>query len=129
VGFASALGVDVEVIRDIKDMRTVAQHSFSEDEFARWSDLDESERLAAFYRCWTRKEAVLKATGEGIAHRLKAFDVAFEANTTPAILRGFEAGWTLLDTSDEPKFAAAVASATNPRRFEQFRYPWEQSKS
>jgi 4'-phosphopantetheinyl transferase len=122
VGFERKLGVDVEAIRAIDDMTSVAQHSFSKDEFGRWSGLPEKERVAAFYRCWTRKEAVLKATGEGIAHRLKSFDVAFEPGSAAAILRGPESNWTLLDTSREPDIAGAIASEFGPLRLERYQY-------
>lgn len=123
VGLGGMLGVDVEVIHAIDDMPDVARHSFSEDEFKRWSNLLEKERVPAFYRCWTRKEAVLKATGEGIAHRLKTFDVAFEPGDAPAVLRGRESAWTLLDTSHEPDIAGAIASDCGPLQIERFQLP------
>ena len=102
------LGTDVEEIRAMDDMENVAEFSFSEDEFRRWRALPGDQKVKAFYRCWTRKEAYLKAIGEGIAQRLKKFDVAFEAGAAPGILRGAEGEWTILDVSREP-CAAAIA--------------------
>jgi 4'-phosphopantetheinyl transferase len=109
------LGVDVEQIREIDDMPSVAQHSFSPDEFSRWQSLPADQKVRAFYRCWSRKEAYLKAIGEGIARRLQKFDVAFETGAPPAILRGAEGNWTLIDASREPYAAAIACDAPNPR--------------
>lgn len=109
------LGIDVEQIREIDDMVTVAQYSFSPGEFRRWRALPADQKVRAFYRCWTRKEAYLKAIGEGIAQRLKKFDVAFEAGAPPAILRGAEGTWTVIDTSREPCAAAVACDAPRPQ--------------
>ena len=116
IGFAlsNCIGVDVEEIRPIEDMRMVAQHSFSENEFARWDRVEGPDRVLAFYRCWTRKEAFLKATGEGIAHRLKSFDVSFESGIPPRILSGVNGNWAFRDVSAEPHYAAAVACEGGP---------------
>ncbi len=110
------LGADIEEIHDIEDMRLVAEHSFAEDEFRRWDQIPatDPDRIPAFYRIWTRKEAYLKATGEGIAHRLKQFTVAFEKNAAPKILTGADTHWTLLDTSPNPATAAAIATNHPP---------------
>jgi 4'-phosphopantetheinyl transferase len=107
------LGVDVEQIRQIDDMALVAEYSFAPGEFRRWSALPADQKIRAFYRCWTRKEAYLKAIGEGIALRLKKFEVAFEPGTAPAILKGAE-GWTVIDTSREPYAAALACDAGDP---------------
>lgn len=109
------LGVDVELIREIDDMPTVAQYSFSPGEFRRWQALSGEQRTQAFYRCWTRKEAYLKAIGEGIAQRLQKFEVAFEPDAPPAILSGVEGEWTVIDTSREAYAAAIACDAFSPR--------------
>lgn len=102
------IGVDVEQIRPIDDMALVAQYSFAPGEFRRWEALPQDQKTRAFYRCWTRKEAYLKAIGEGIAQRLKKFEVAFEPGAPPAILKGAKGQWTVIDASREP-YAAAIA--------------------
>lgn len=103
------LGVDIELIREITDMPTVAQYSFARGEFSRWRALPRDQQIAAFYRCWTRKEAYLKAIGEGIALRLQKFEVAFEPGSPARFLNGVGEGWKLLDFSKEPVYAAALA--------------------
>jgi len=102
------IGADVELIRQINDLPALAQFSFAPGEYQRWQALPADQKPRAFYRCWTRKEAYLKAIGEGIANRLHAFEVAFEQGAAPAILSGAEGAWKLIDTSRE-NYAAAVA--------------------
>ena len=102
------VGADVELIRLIDDFPALAQYSFAPGEYQRWQALPADQKARAFYRCWTRKEAYLKAIGEGIAHRLQKFEVAFEPGVAPAILKGAEGSWTLFDTSRD-NWAGAVA--------------------
>ncbi len=61
------LGVDVELLRPMKDALALAQRHFVGDEIG-WVDVaDAAARDRAFFTCWTRKEAVLKSTGAGLA--------------------------------------------------------------
>lgn len=103
------LGVDIEEVREISDLDDLAKSVFAPGELERWRQLTGSERVCAFYRIWTRKEAYLKASGEGIATRLQSFEVNFAANEPAAIVRGAEGAWMLRDVATEPSFAAAVA--------------------
>src|SRR5262249_15131305 len=79
------LGIDVEWMRPLLDAAAIAHRYFSAAENAAISSLPESERLAAFFRCWTRKEAYLQALGDGLARPLGAFDV--EVSARPRLLR------------------------------------------
>jgi 4'-phosphopantetheinyl transferase len=76
VGWDRALGVDVELWRPLPDLAALAARSFAPRELAVLDALLETERPEAFFRCWTRKEAFIKATGEGLAHPLDAFTVS-----------------------------------------------------
>src|SRR5436190_14413109 len=58
-----AVGVDIERIRTIEDIHLVARTVFSPEELTAWTLLPEPEQVAAFYKIWTRKEALLKALG------------------------------------------------------------------
>lgn len=62
------IGVDLELIRPIREIDAIASQNFSERE---WADIQaepsEARRLSQFYRCWTRKEAMLKMLGLGLA--------------------------------------------------------------
>lgn len=126
VASETALGVDIEVPRAFPDLDQLADFSFSPGETARWRNLAQDQKLAGFYRCWTRKEAYLKATGEGIATRLKTFEVAFEDGEPPRILGGAEGSWTLLDISEEPVYFAAIAYAGLSPKLERFSFKFSE---
>ena len=68
------IGVDVERLRLDTDFRALAERFFHPEEAAAIGD-----DRAAFFRCWTRKEAVVKALGLGLAHPLDSFVVDFDA--------------------------------------------------
>jgi 4'-phosphopantetheinyl transferase len=70
------IGVDVELVRPDLDLFEIAEVSFSENELATLKALPESDQPAGFYNCWTRKEAFVKAVGEGFSFPLKQFDVS-----------------------------------------------------
>ena len=61
------IGVDLEYLRPVTDAQKIAQRFFSDSESNSISALPPSDQQKAFYRCWTGKEAYLKATGEGLA--------------------------------------------------------------
>lgn len=70
-----ALGVDVEQVRALDDARLVAERFFAPEEVQAWNRLTGSEPMRAFFACWTRKEAYLKALGSGLARPLDSFVV------------------------------------------------------
>ena len=69
LGFSAdrCVGVDVEKIRSLSDLETLAPSCLGEAERAHLLALREPERSRAFFRAWTLKEALLKATGKGLA--------------------------------------------------------------
>ncbi len=81
------IGIDIEFTVPIPDMKRVAEHHFSQSEQAILFALDESEQLKAFYQCWTRKEAFIKADGRGLGIALDSFDVTLAPDDTPQLLR------------------------------------------
>ncbi|MEX2015115.1 MAG: 4'-phosphopantetheinyl transferase superfamily protein, partial [Candidatus Hydrogenedentales bacterium] len=64
--FGRDIGVDIEHMAPLRDWSGVAQRYFAPEEAAELQRLPDAERLTAFYRCWTRKEAYLKAGGDGL---------------------------------------------------------------
>jgi 4'-phosphopantetheinyl transferase len=107
------LGVDVELCRELSDLRSLARTAFSPAEYAALCRLAPDAQLEAFFACWSRKEAVIKATGEGVA-QLAAFDVNL-APGEPARLLRFDGEppdalrWSLHDLPAIPGHAAALA--------------------
>ena len=66
------VGVDVEEMRQIPEMESIASHVLSENERARWMQLGPQPRVAAFYQTWTLQEASLKALGLGLGGEVDA---------------------------------------------------------
>ncbi|HEX2093753.1 MAG TPA: 4'-phosphopantetheinyl transferase superfamily protein [Longimicrobiaceae bacterium] len=70
------LGVDVELVHSIEDAEQIAERFFSAAENAVFRSLPAELREEAFFNCWTRKEAYIKAVGEGLSFPLHVFDVS-----------------------------------------------------
>ncbi len=81
----SKVGVDVELVRSDLDVMSLAQSQFSREEIDALEATQPTERVEAFYRCWTLKEAYVKARGEGLALPLKQFSVAFGSEQPPVV--------------------------------------------
>ncbi|MGE5138512.1 MAG: 4'-phosphopantetheinyl transferase family protein, partial [Rudaea sp.] len=110
------VGVDVERVRSLDDVTGLVSRFFSAREHAAFASLPEAQQPAAFFNLWTRKEAWLKATGEGIAHSLHLVEVSFlprEPTRLLAVPEPLSQGrpWTLLDLRPAAGFAAALAIA------------------
>ncbi len=77
VGFVkkSVIGLDIELMKFLKDHLEIAKRYFSESEIEQLNTFPKEKILEGFYTCWTGKEAVIKFSGEGLSYPLKAFDV------------------------------------------------------
>ena len=114
-----AVGVDVEQIRTDLDLNGIAEQFFSASECEILASLPRPARYRAFFACWTRKEAYLKAKGVGLSLPLDQFDVSFLPDEEPRLLatrpNPLEArNWSLwaLDLSSEDlssDYAGALA--------------------
>jgi 4'-phosphopantetheinyl transferase len=80
------IGVDVEQLRRDFDVAAIARRFFSEKEQEQLAALAAQENFEGFFRCWTRKEAYVKATGEGLSLPLRQFDVSIAADDHDALL-------------------------------------------
>jgi 4'-phosphopantetheinyl transferase len=72
------VGVDVEQLRTVGHFEQIAKRYFHPQEIATLAATPSGERAAAFLRCWTCKEAILKAVGVGVAGPLDKFAVPFD---------------------------------------------------
>lgn len=70
------VGVDVERLREVDDMEQIAARTFSVRECSALRSLPPEQRAAGFFNCWTRKEAYIKALGEGLSYPLDRFSVS-----------------------------------------------------
>lgn len=107
-------GIDVEKVRADIDHENLSRRFFSPAEYEALQRCSEQTRLRAFYSVWTRKEALVKATGKGIALGLKQFDVSVEPGPGPRVLatRGELAGmpdWTLINIQTDKDYIASLA--------------------
>jgi 4'-phosphopantetheinyl transferase len=107
------IGIDVEKIRRDFDLEAIARRFFSANEQAQLAALPNESRPEAFFRCWTRKEAYMKATGDGLSLPLHQFDVSIAESASNALLAtrpdGAEAArWSLRDVQSPSGYAAAL---------------------
>ncbi|MGD9610174.1 MAG: 4'-phosphopantetheinyl transferase superfamily protein [Desulfovibrionaceae bacterium] len=81
------VGVDVEQIRPLPDLKRLVELCLSPNEARQHRSLAREQRLEAFYTCWTGKEALVKATGQGLGRDLRALDIGLDRMARPRILR------------------------------------------
>lgn len=108
------LGVDVEHLRDMPDALSIAGYSFSQREQEALAALTEEQTSLGFFHGWTRKEAYVKATGQGLGAPLADFTVSLGPGQ-PAAFLGFENGlddidaWSLYHLEPDPGHVGALA--------------------
>ena len=98
---ATEVGVDVEAVHAIAEGDAIAARVFSRREHEAYRAAAPAERPLAFFRCWTRKEAFVKALGGGLSMPLAELDLAHAP-----------AGWRLHSFSPLPGFISALAVQT-----------------
>lgn len=114
VGSEHCLGVDIEKIRDDVDTSELAERFFSLRERAGLKALPDHLRAPGFFACWTRKEAFLKATGDGLSFPLADFSVTTHPDLDPELeeIKGNTAAgkqWFLADLGVGDGYRATVA--------------------
>src|SRR5687768_5549316 len=108
------IGVDVEHVRSSFDYEEIAKRFFSVNEVAILRTIPAEKKLEAFYNCWTRKEAYIKAHGKGLSLPLGSFDVSVAPWEPPMLLITKDqpqecSRWTLLDLKPGPGYMGALA--------------------
>ncbi len=108
-----AIGVDIEQIRPDFATTDIAMHYFSAVEQAAFQVVPDEQKAQAFFRAWTRKEAFIKAVGEGLSLPLADFDVTLAPGEPARLLavRGSAqaaAQWQMADVKVGDGYAAAV---------------------
>ncbi len=100
------LGVDIEWIRWIPEMEQIVMRNFAPGEQRRWASVPPDRREFTFFLCWTRKEAYVKALGEGLYMPLDSFEVSLDPGEPARLLT--VADWSMYDLS-VPGYAAALS--------------------
>jgi len=121
------VGVDVEYVKTMGDIDGIAARFFSTVEQGAYLGLSDEQRVAGFFNCWTRKEAFIKAIGEGLSHPLDKFDVTLTPGEPAGFLRiGEDAQeaphWTLLTIQTDPNYIGAVALRSKGISIEHINY-------
>jgi 4'-phosphopantetheinyl transferase len=125
------IGIDIERVREDFAGEKIAERFFSEREVACLRSVPRDRQAQAFFSCWTRKEAYIKARGEGLSMPLDKFDVAFAPGEAPALLGtridpGEVGRWSLHDLRIDEGFAAALAVEGHDVRLDFWSLPEEQ---
>ena len=114
ISLTTPVGIDVEEIRPMPDLLSMAQRFFSAEEYQELLTLSRAQQQDAFFRCWTRKEAYVKTLGEGLSTPLDSFRVSMKPDASGAFLPlngndNFLHGWTLHHLEPAPGYFGAVA--------------------
>jgi 4'-phosphopantetheinyl transferase len=124
------IGVDLEQIRPVPNMEEIAQRFFSQQESAALQAVAAEERLTAFFNCWTRKEAYIKARGEGLSFGLDRFSVSLIPGEPAKLLnvdgdRSAPERWYLKELVTAPNYTAAIAvEFKDDRHLEMINWEW-----
>ncbi len=107
------LGVDLELIREDMTGEQIAKRFFSSYEIEVLNAVPATLRNEAFFNCWTRKEAYIKARGEGLSMPLDEFDVSLTPGEPAALLRNHVdddeiSRWELLALPVAPGYVGAL---------------------
>ena len=108
------IGIDVELIRPLDEMKEIAGRFFCPNETTEILSLEPTARERAFFCCWTRKEAYIKAIGDGLSAPLYEFRVTVQPHELPRIIHLAHdmtdaKAWTLHDLRLAPDYAGAIA--------------------
>ncbi|MGA3324729.1 MAG: 4'-phosphopantetheinyl transferase superfamily protein [Terriglobia bacterium] len=131
VGSGIAIGVDIEKARPMPDLLDIARRFFSAREIQALLAVSENKRQEAFFACWTRKEAFLKATGFGLSYPLSGFSVSVDPDGPAELCQGGENGnaaghWSLSDIRVGKGFRGALAWEGGGKRIEQWEFKLDQ---
>jgi 4'-phosphopantetheinyl transferase len=121
------VGIDIEFVKKDFIGNDIARRFFSEYEIQALLKLPIAERKSAFFNCWTRKEAFIKAIGKGLSFPLNKFDVDIGYSQKSLLLNVHNdtykaSDWKLLDLNPHPNYTAALAVSNRITRIRKFNY-------
>jgi 4'-phosphopantetheinyl transferase len=106
------VGADLERVRPVPDMMQIARLFFSPLEARALLAVPTKERTDAFFRCWTRKEALIKATGDGLSCTLDSFAVSLGESASVLEVEGDPGAaseWSLYHLAPSAGYVGSVA--------------------
>jgi 4'-phosphopantetheinyl transferase len=109
-----SIGCDLEAVRDVRSGQDLARRIFAPQEFGVLEGLEGEAWRRAFFRCWTLKEAWLKARGDGLTFPTRRFAVAIAPGEPARLLRvdgepDAASRWSLREARAPEGFLAAIA--------------------
>jgi 4'-phosphopantetheinyl transferase len=121
------VGVDVEQVREFPEVSELVRRFFSVGEAAEFSTLRREGQSTAFFTLWTRKEALLKAIGEGIGQSLDRVEVTFLPGVPARVLSlptylAASCEWSLVDLMISPSYVGALALPVRKAPVSQFQF-------
>lgn len=137
LGKYAHIGVDIEQHVANKEFDDIARRFFAPAEVQELMGFDPERRMAAFYACWTRKEAFVKAHGKGLVYGLDRFAVSANSDGPAMLLSigGVDTGvggmdgslenpnaWSLFNLDIDPGYSAALAVHGTVERVERFNW-------
>lgn len=122
LAYGREIGVDVERILEIRDLVDIAHCFFSPAEYGELLTLRGPQRREAFFRCWTRKEAFIKAVGDGLSFPLDSFRVSLLGGHPPALLAldgvsNPQERWSMHSFCPAPGYVGAIVVEGMIRQF------------
>jgi 4'-phosphopantetheinyl transferase len=115
IGIEDELGIDVERIRPMPDASAIAEQVFAAGEILALRGIADGARAEAFFRYWTRKEAVVKSLGRGLSYPLDQFELSPDGLAPEQLVfpgaGPSAARWVVPVTPPYPGFVAALATA------------------
>lgn len=108
------IGIDVEYVNPDVEVKEIAGNFFSTNEIANLFALPDKQQTLGFFNCWTRKEAFIKAVGEGLSFPLDKFEVSLEPDKPAKLLAtdwdpNAVSKWSMYAMSPGANFVGSVA--------------------
>jgi 4'-phosphopantetheinyl transferase len=126
VALNRTVGIDLEMIRKESAGEDIAARHFSSREIEELGGLPVDQRVEGFFLCWTRKEAYLKATGDGLRISLDSFDVSLSPGRPATLATKDGTRWSLesfaLTLNQTQTYVGALATETEPHTTECFEW-------
>jgi len=119
------IGIDVEEITETGSIEDIIEHDFSNHEKTLFGSMPAELKTRAFFSCWTRKEAYIKALGSGLSYPLKKFSVSIDPDEKAVLLYDENekaSNWSLREICITREYAAAVAVEGNEINYDFFRW-------
>ncbi len=133
IGRGREIGIDVELIRPEFAGQEIAKRYFSTKEIEELNRLPAELRTEGFFLCWTRKEAYIKAKGDGLHISLDSFDVSLSPGRPAIFLGAEESRWSIESfvpcVDSEHRYAAAVVGEGKDWMTRYFEWKYAESEA